>query len=92
MKKMLAVSLCVCCALCFSGYDWGKKESPQKTRSYSSPVASSSMRMPSSSMSTSMAAATKLLGNGTPEEKKARMESIKRLGQALAKKNSNAKP
>lgn len=48
--------------------------------------AAGTVRLPSAEQITAMSAAMRILGDGTPEEKQARLESLKRLAEALSAK------
>ena len=70
-----------------------KKEVPANKKEMSSkrtvqPVKNAGTTAGGSINPEAIATATRVLGSGTPEERQARMESLKRLGEALRKKQS----
>lgn len=101
MKQVVAIFLCF---LMFSAFDWGRGEKPAEektskkvTRTYNQetshkkvdPAAKSAGTVTKGSMNPeAVATAVRVLGSGTPEEQQARMDSLKRLGDSLRKKQS----
>ncbi|HOW59989.1 MAG TPA: hypothetical protein PLO78_09735 [Candidatus Omnitrophota bacterium] len=95
MKKILAGCLCLVCVLVFAGFDWGfrKSENTATTKNESSSMQTSSTNSPSNVAgpttvnATAIATAAKVVGSGTPEEQRMRMDALMRVAKIMAAKN-----
>lgn len=96
MKKMLSILVC---GLMFMGFSWSstegqttstvKKQVEKKTYGYAAPK--TAQAVPASTNVQAVTAASKFLGSGSPEEQKARIESLKRLTEAMENSRNKKK-
>lgn len=82
LKKIMAIGICF--AL-FSGFNWGSDQEETASQTPPARPATTAARMNPESIK----AVTKLLGTGTPEEKKQRMQGIQRVAESLRNKRAN---
>lgn len=88
MKEVVAIFLCL---LMFSAYDWSPKKK-ETTATPSQTKMASATPTQGSINAQAVVTASKMMGQGTPAERQARMESLKRLGEALKKKQQVQTP
>ncbi len=86
MSKIVRVGLLFLCVAGFAAFDWGSSSASSDSDSMDSktnePIAITDVE---SSTAKAAVAASRILGSGTPEEKQARLESLKRLSESMAK-------
>ncbi len=91
MKRLMAVLLCM---LLFVGFKWGSSDEQSAETSNQDAVVSeentSAAPVAGPIDANAVAAASRMLGTGTPEEKQARMEALKNVGEALRRNRENA--
>jgi len=80
--------------LLFVGFKWGSSDEQSAETSNQDAVVSeentSAAPVAGPIDANAVAAASRMLGTGTPEEKQARMEALKNVGEALRRNRENA--
>ena len=91
MKEIVAIFLCL---LMFSAYDWSPKKKETTVNPSQATLAANKGAAPTQGAMNAQAlvTASKMMGKGTPAEREARMASLKRLGEALKKKQQIQTP
>ncbi|MGI6240370.1 MAG: hypothetical protein ACOYJW_00330 [Candidatus Omnitrophota bacterium] len=84
MSKIARVGLLSLCVVGFAAFNWGSSSTSGDSMDSKTnePVAITDVE---SSTAKAAVAASRILGSGTPEEKQARLESLRRLSESMAK-------